>query len=152
MNLLFRCLALLSSLFLLVALAPPARARDQALRPAREELTKTFASEAPQGGAAAVVSRYEQLRKTPRAYDFSVSQLNGLGYVLKRRGDVAGALRIFQLNAATFPDDWNVHDSLGEAQLESGDKAGAIASYKRSLELNSGNDNARQVLQKLGAS
>ena len=102
------------------------------------------------GGTAAVVASYAELRKAPRNFEFGVSQLNGIGYTLMRRGNLTGALDLFELNAATFPDNWNVHDSLGEARLKAGDRAGAVASYRRSLALNSGNDNAREVLKQLG--
>jgi CubicO group peptidase (beta-lactamase class C family) len=102
-------------------------------------------------GAAAVVEQYRKLRAAPAAkYEFSVPQLNSMGYLLLRRGDAAGALTLFELNAATFPGDWNVHDSLGEILLKTGDKTRAIASYRKSVELNPHNDNGRNVLRELG--
>ena len=76
--------------------------------------------------------------------------LASMGYQLMRRGDVLAAVEIFRLNVEEFPRDWNVYDSLGEAYLKLGDKPRAIESYKRSLELNSHNDNGRQMLKTLG--
>ena len=102
-------------------------------------------------GTAAVVEQYRKLRAEPAAkYEFSASQLNSMGYLLMRRGDAAGALSIFELNAATFPGDWNVHDSLGEVLLKAGDQTRAIESYRKSIELNPHNDNGRKVLRELG--
>jgi Flp pilus assembly protein TadD len=67
-----------------------------------------------------------------------------------RKGNLAGAIDIFRLNVEQFPQDANVYDSLGEAYLKQGDKPHAIENYKKSLELNPQNDNARDVLAKLG--
>jgi CubicO group peptidase (beta-lactamase class C family) len=102
-------------------------------------------------GVAAAITLYRRLRQDePDAYDFSVSQLNSLGYQLMRRGDRQAAVEVFRLNADAFPGEWNVHDSLGEAYLAVGDKLRATSSYRRSLELNAQNDNAREALQGLG--
>ena len=47
------------------------------------------------------------------------------------------------------PKSANTYDSLGEAYMKSGDKEMAIASYKKSLKLNPGNNNAVDMLKKL---
>jgi len=102
-------------------------------------------------GAKAAVARYKLLRHdAPDKYDFATLQLNSMGYVLMRKGNLAGAIDIFRLNVEQFPQDANVYDSLGEAYLKQGDKPHAIENYKKSLELNPQNDNARDVLAKLG--
>jgi Flp pilus assembly protein TadD len=99
------------------------------------------------------VKLYRKLRREEGAkYDFSSTQLNSLGYQVMRTGNTSDAVEFFKLNVAEFPQDWNVYDSLGEAYLELGDKAAAIANYKKSLELNPHNDNGREVLKELGAS
>jgi CubicO group peptidase (beta-lactamase class C family) len=101
-------------------------------------------------GVKEAVARYRELhRDAPKKYDFGVLQLNSMGYELLRKGDTPGAIEIFRLNVEEFPQDGNVYDSLGEAYLKQGDKILAIANYKKSLELNSQNDNAREVLKKL---
>jgi Tfp pilus assembly protein PilF len=48
--------------------------------------------------------------------------------------------------------DANVYDSLGEAYLKQGEKALAVENYKKSLDLNPQNENARDVLKKLEVS
>jgi Flp pilus assembly protein TadD len=65
-------------------------------------------------------------------------------------GDIAGAMEIFKLNVEQFSHDWNLYDSLGEAYLKLGDKANAIANYRKSIELNPKNDNGGDVLKGLG--
>jgi cytochrome c-type biogenesis protein CcmH/NrfG len=49
-----------------------------------------------------------------------------------------------------YPQSSNAYDSLGEAYAANGDKANAIASYRRSLELDPKNSNAEKWLEKLG--
>ena len=105
------------------------------------------------GGVTRVVSLYRKLRQEEaESYDFSSSELNSMGYQVMRLGDVAGAVEIFKLNVEEFPGEWNVYDSLGEADLKLGDKSDAVLNYRKSLELNPKNDSGREVLRSLGVS
>ena len=63
------------------------------------------------------------------------SVLNRRGYDLLRKGDVEGAIRVFQRNVEAYPDSANVHDSLGEAYERAGRKAEARASYEMALKI-----------------
>jgi CubicO group peptidase (beta-lactamase class C family) len=104
-------------------------------------------------GADEAVAVYRRLRREePEGYDFSVTQLNSMGYQLMRSGDLQGALAIFNLNVEAYPSDWIPYDSVAEAYAKAGDKARAIAGYRRSIELNPANDNGREALKALGAS
>jgi tetratricopeptide (TPR) repeat protein len=88
-------------------------------------------------GVRAALDCYRELRRGQSdKYDFSLNQLNSMGYEILRRGDMAAAVEIFKLNAEQFPGDWNVYDSLGEALLKAGDKPHAIENYRKSVELN----------------
>jgi tetratricopeptide (TPR) repeat protein len=60
------------------------------------------------------------------------------------------ALAVFAMNVEAHPDAFNVHDSMGEALLMSGDTTKAIASYRRALALNPNLPSARAALQGLG--
>lgn len=103
-------------------------------------------------GVQAAISLYRSLyRDEPERFDFSVNQLNSLGYQVLRLGDVSGAVQIFKLNVEQFPREWSVYDSLGEALLKLGDREEAIANYKKSVELNPYNENGLQVLRSLEA-
>jgi CubicO group peptidase (beta-lactamase class C family) len=73
-------------------------------------------------------------------------QVNRLGYWLLGEDRLDEAIVIFELNVELYPEAWNVYDSLGEAQLAKGLRQEGIANYRRSLELNPENDNARRVL------
>jgi Tfp pilus assembly protein PilF len=58
---------------------------------------------------------------------------------------------IFQLNIEMFPGAWNAYDSLAEAYLKLGMNELAKENYKRSLELNPGNEGAARALELLEA-
>jgi len=103
-------------------------------------------------GVDAALRQYGDLkRKAPTAFDFSESQLNALGYQLIGAGKYKDAIQILALNVAVYPHSSNVYDSLGEAYMDDGDVAPAIANYRKSLALNPKNANAVKRLAKLGA-
>jgi tetratricopeptide (TPR) repeat protein len=77
--------------------------------------------------------------------------INQLGYEWMNRGNISEALEIFKLNTGLFPASSNVYDSLAEAYMNNNDSGNAIANYKKSLELNPDNRNAREMLKKLEA-
>lgn len=85
------------------------------------------------------------------AYNFDESELNTLGYELLRAKKIHAAVRIFQLNVEAYPSSSNTYDSLGEAYMNGGDKAQAIASYRQALALNPRNGNSAAMLRKLEA-
>ncbi len=60
-------------------------------------------------------------------------------------------LRDRRFTRQQFPDAWNAWDSLAEIYAAKGDSVRAVTFYRRSLELNPGNDNARKMLSKIGA-
>jgi CubicO group peptidase (beta-lactamase class C family) len=79
--------------------------------------------------------------------ELSEALLNRVGYDLLARGLPGAAVVVLRRNAELHPESWNVHDSLGEALAAAGDLAGAEASYRRSLERNPANANARRWLE-----
>jgi CubicO group peptidase (beta-lactamase class C family) len=85
------------------------------------------------------------------ARGMSPNVLNSMGYRLLMEGQPAEALKVLQANVALYPEDANAHDSLGEVYFRSDKKAEAIASYKKSLQLDPKNTNAVHMLEKLGA-
>ena len=78
------------------------------------------------------------------------SSLNVEGYDLIKANNFKQAIDIFLLNVYAYPDSFNAFDSLGEAYMDDGNNKLAIENYKKSLELNRGNENAVEMLQKLG--
>jgi hypothetical protein len=94
---------------------------------------------------------YIEFEKEDGVYNFRSDQLNGLGYKLIAENKLDFAKVIFKLNAHKHPDDFNVWDSLGEMYMLLGEDKLAIESYKKSLELYSGNTNAVEMIKKLEA-
>lgn len=98
----------------------------------------------------AALSQYKELKTNdPDVYNFKESELNKLGYQLIQMGKVQDALEVLKLNADEFPNSANVYDSLGEAYMFSGNNGLAIENYKKSLELNPANDNAKKMIETL---
>jgi CubicO group peptidase (beta-lactamase class C family) len=119
---------------------------DLAKRSIAEVLTKTMAEK----DVAAAIQQYRDLKASKtKEYDFSEDQLNTLGYQLLRSGKKLEAIEIFKLNVEAYPQAFNPYDSLGEAYNVNGDKDLAVANYKKSLELNPNNANAKSVLTAL---
>ncbi len=87
--------------------------------------------------------------RKPATHYFLEAEFNAFGYQLLQTQQPQQALRLFKAGAHLFPQSWNAHDSLGEAYLTLGDKAKAKAHYEKSLELNPGNTNGREILAKL---
>ncbi len=112
------------------------------------ELRRRLVRAGLDGGESGIATAFAEL-VPERAGDLTENLVNGIGYDLLRRDRTAAAIAVFRWNALTYPQAWNVHDSLGEALAESGDVAAAIAAYEKSLELNPENTNAEVRLTEL---
>ena len=118
----------------------------------RPSVADALGAVAAHQGAASAIAEYERLqRESPNEYTFGEAPLNDLGYALLRHGRLDDAIEILRYNARLFPRSANVWDSLAEALMTRGDRAGAIENYHKSLELNPANANARKMLEQLGA-
>ena len=84
-------------------------------------------------------------------FTWSESELNDWGYRLLSTGRTRESLAVLVFVAARFPASGNAFDSLGEALAATGDVAGAVRAYRRSLELDPGNTNATRQLERLQA-
>jgi len=75
--------------------------------------------------------------------------INNYGYNLVQLKKIDEALVFFKKNVENYPQSYNTYDSYGEALMIKGDKANSIINYKKSLELNPKNDNAKEKLKML---
>ena len=82
-------------------------------------------------------------------YIYNENALNKIGYAFLGAKKTDNAIFVFELITAVFPNSANAFDSLGEAYLINKNTALAIKNYKKSLELNPENNNAKQMLEKL---
>lgn len=76
-------------------------------------------------------------------------RVNSLGYKLLAEKRVQDAIAVFEVNARTHPNSPNAYDSLGDGYMAAKDRQNALRAYKRSVELNPGNDNAKRVIQRI---
>jgi CubicO group peptidase (beta-lactamase class C family)/Flp pilus assembly protein TadD len=84
----------------------------------------------------------------------SAGGLNNVAYQLAGAGMVDHGLAVLRIAIDIYPQEANLHDSLGEFLLRKGEKAKALESYRKALELNPNFGNstrAREVVQKLTA-
>ncbi len=103
-------------------------------------------------GVDAAFAEYDRLLKaSPAAYRFGEAEVNRLGYALLRAGKMEDAIAVFKYNTAHFPSSANAWDSLGEGYMGAGDNKAAIDNFRKSLQLNPHNENASEMLRKLGA-
>ncbi|MGH9262742.1 MAG: tetratricopeptide repeat protein, partial [Acidimicrobiales bacterium] len=77
--------------------------------------------------------------------------VNAAAYALLGEGRVDGAIHLFRLNTAAFPQSANVHDSLGEAYERAGRREDAIREYRRALAIDPSYRSSLAGLQRLGA-
>jgi len=114
--------------------------------PITDMLLLTYA----QSGIDSTIAQYNEIKSSDNGkYNFKESQLNSLGYQLLQSGKTKDAIEIFKLNITAYPNSSNVYDSMGEAYMIDGNKELAITNFKKSLEINPGNKNAVEMLEKL---
>ncbi len=113
-------------------------------------LSDALAEALVQGGLEEMRRRYDMLRLAGfTGYYVDEAQLNGLGYRLMAQGNTGAAVTVFRWIVERFPTSPNAYDSLGEALAKSGDREGAIRSYRRALEIDPSFANAAQELKRL---
>ncbi len=94
--------------------------------------------------------RYREFKSNPtHVYVNTEAQLNRLGYQLLNANKTELAIEIFKLNVESYPESFNVYDSLAEAYMKQGNKELAIKNYEKTLELNPANPGARDALKTL---
>lgn len=92
----------------------------------------------------------EILKDKSKLSNSAEDNFNSLGYYLVLgENRVADAIRVLELNVTLFPKSANAFDSLAEVYLKVGNKEMAIKNYKKSLELNPKNENAKNVLKEI---
>lgn len=116
--------------------------------PLHEELLRKALA---QGGAAAAIERYRELRREHPAdgrYDFSPSPLVVATMRLKDAGHRDEALSIARLGLEEHPAFARLHVLAGELLLDKGERAAAAQSFRKAIELEPQNPAARNGLKR----
>lgn len=92
---------------------------------------------------------YASFQKQDSSFKLDEGSINGWGYELLTAGHLPEAIGVFKLNVSLNPDSGNVYDSLAEAYLKSGDKEHSLENYRKSLEKNPSNENAKDKIKEL---
>jgi len=119
-------------------------------RPTPETLGDALEREL-QKGLPAVLGAYKSYVDDPihRYLPDPEARVNDFGYRLLSAKRFREATIVFEVNTLTHLTSANAFDSLGEAYMDVQDKPRALAAYRKSLELNPDNTNARQMIERL---
>jgi CubicO group peptidase (beta-lactamase class C family) len=116
----------------------------------KRSLAKEMLNRLQSSGKEQAMKLYRSFKKDVSSWYLNEREINSVGYLLLHNlGKKDAALEFFKMNALEFPNSANVFDSLGEAYMENGDNKKAIENFKKSLELDPGNDNAKKMIEKL---
>jgi tetratricopeptide (TPR) repeat protein len=117
-----------------------------------ETLAARLTRSVEKDGVDGAIANYRKLRERyygSAAYDFSAGSLTDVaGSLAESKKDYDGAIQLLQLNLEFTPNDAETHLLLGRAQLAKGDKAAAIKSFEKTLELDPENRWAKQQLER----
>lgn len=110
-----------------------------------DELSELYVS----GGPGAMVDAYHRYRADEAtAALLDEAEVSGWGYATLPVLPEA-AIRIFQLNAESYPNSWRVFEALGDGYAAIGQRAEAIAAFQRSLEINPDNTSVIDKIRQL---
>jgi tetratricopeptide (TPR) repeat protein len=102
------------------------------------------------GGAEAAVERYRELKeKSPNGYNFEADQVALVASRLLQHRRLREALEIYRLAATEFPKEAVLQARIGETSAALGDRAAALAAYRKALELAPLNPEAMEMLRRL---
>ena len=101
-------------------------------------------------GIDSAISLYRIMQQSADPdYNYAEIVLNSYAYLLLRAGKVDAAIKIFTLNAAIYPGSFNVYDSLADGYEMSGNKALAIESCKKALQIDPANEYEKNRIKTL---
>ncbi|QHC84142.1 serine hydrolase [Empedobacter brevis] len=92
--------------------------------------------------------KYKAIKNKNPHWNFERT-LNSIGYTLLRSDRLNDAIEVFELNVKENPSSANVYDSRGEAYFDKKDYQASKADYKKVLELEPTNQNAKEMLLKI---
>ena len=98
--------------------------------------TNQFLSIIRNQGADRAVAIWEKFKESdPGSITFPEATLNIAGYQMLQSGRVQEAIKLFRINAESYPGSANCWDSYADGLIANGDNEGAIRCYKKVLEV-----------------
>lgn len=117
--------------------------------PAKPAISIAVGKTLQQQNAAAAIEEFRSFTQGNDEIYAGELDVNKLGYAFLSAGHIKEAIEVFEFNVKANPTSGNVYDSLAEALMADGQKQPAIEHYKKSLELNPKNENAKKMIVQL---
>lgn len=96
-----------------------------------------------------LMALYKKVLATQPTLEIPQGKLNYIGLQLSYHKDIEAAIRMFQFAITIYPNSGNLYDSLGETYMLKNDTQNAILSFKKSLQFDANNENAKMRLKQL---
>ena len=114
-----------------------------------KNIARIYGKSLLKSGSAIATHELLSLQKDTTKYYLSEQQMNRLGYDFLRSGKIPQAVETFRMNTELFPQSSNTYDSYGESLLKDSQKEKALIMYRKSVELNPANENAKKIILEL---
>ncbi|GAB5473342.1 MAG: serine hydrolase [Maribacter sp.] len=114
----------------------------------RISLPRLFSNEYISNGIAVAVSTYQKYKNDTAYVPFVDYDFEEIGTELMNAGDLDAAVKIFELYADTFPDEYS-WSMLGDAHLLSGNESKALECFEKSLSINSEYGHSKNAVLKI---
>ncbi|WP_312765964.1 serine hydrolase [Epilithonimonas sp.] len=114
------------------------------------KLLDTLRTTVNQSGVASGIDLYKRLKSSKKSdLYFNENQLNYLGHELRKASKINDAIKIFELNAAEYPNSTLPYESLGEIYKRNNNKKKAIECFRKAQQLEPENPRWKFLLDKL---
>lgn len=97
------------------------------------------------------LKKYDEAKTAFKAMNLNESQITYSAYELlnKKGGNLEAARAVLSAAQEQYPDSAIVYSRWGDYYMKAGDKANAIKSYQKALELDPGDEGTKEALKKL---
>lgn len=114
----------------------------------KKSLAFIYARDVFQKGSEYALTHFNELKNNTDEYSLVEAEMDRVGLEFSRAGKLQSqSLEAYKLNTQLFPNSWQVFNNYGNALWRNGKKDEAIIMFKKSLELNSNNENAQKRLK-----
>jgi CubicO group peptidase (beta-lactamase class C family) len=117
--------------------------------PFKKSLAGDYARALVKTDADAALAAFNMHKTDSANYYLSEQEMNMLGLQMFYNGYQPPGLEALRLNTVLFPNSANVYDSYAEALKHIGKKKEALLMFRKSLDLNPGNQSARRNVAEL---